>query len=197
MQTKFDELVDSYLLNKIGISQHFLDESLAQNMNVHLRSLHAENQLKQAQIGNDSQKNLNKEIRSDKIYWLDRIHDNAYENEFLHLIDLFIRHLNENCYTGITGCEFHFAIYEKGAFYKRHLDQFKRNKKRAFSMIFYLNQNWVEGDGGELCIYQLNQTQLIQPLNRTCTFFNSADIEHEVLLCHQQRMSITGWLTRD
>jgi SM-20-related protein len=47
--------------------------------------------------------------------------------------------MNETCYAGITGYEFHYAFYEEGSFYKRHVDQFQNNQGREFSMITYLN----------------------------------------------------------
>ena len=102
--------------------------------------------------------------------------------------------MNKTCYTGITGYEFHYAYYDEGSSYKRHLDQFKDNQKRAYSMIMYLNTNWVPSDGGQLCIYHKDMSQIISPINGKCVFFKSSELEHEVLLNHKPRMSITGWL---
>jgi Rps23 Pro-64 3,4-dihydroxylase Tpa1-like proline 4-hydroxylase len=50
--------------------------------------------------------------------------------------------LNATCYTGITDYEFHYTLYEKGSFYKKHFDQFRNNDSRQYSMIMYLNTNW-------------------------------------------------------
>ena len=150
-----------------------------------------------AGIGNNTALQHDKLIRSDRIYWLDRSHDNPSEIAFFELMDSFVSYLNSTCYTGITGYEFHYALYEKGSFYKKHLDQFKNNKSRAFSMIMYLNVDWQENDGGELCIYHSDHQQLIAPINGTCVFFKSSELEHEVLMTHQPRLSITGWLKTD
>lgn len=133
-------------------------------------------------------------IRNDKIYWLDRAHNDVHENTFFDLMDSFILFLNRECYTGIMGYEFHYALYEKDSFYKKHLDQFQNNKSRAFSMIMYLNVDWQENDGGELCIYHDYMVQTISPLNGKCVFFKSSELVHEVLLTHKPRLSITGWL---
>ena len=103
-------------------------------------------------------------------------------------------YLNSTCFTGIKSYEFHYALYEKGAFYKKHLDQFKTDNGRAFSMIIYLNESWKIEDGGELKIYQTTEIQLIAPENQKCVFFKSNELEHEVLLTNVSRMSITGWL---
>lgn len=61
-------------------------------------------------------------------------------------------------------------------------------------MIMYLNEDWIPSDGGELCVYHQNDTQIITPINGKCIFFKSNELEHEVLLSHKPRMSITGWL---
>jgi SM-20-related protein len=118
----------------------------------------------------------------------------VYENLFFDLMDRFVAYLNSTCYTGITGYEFHYALYETGSFYKRHLDQFRSNKSRAFSMIMYLNADWETKDGGELCVYHADRIQTIAPENGKCVFFRSNELEHEVLVTHKPRLSITGWL---
>lgn len=181
----------------MGIARNFLEIPLAGHLKANLRSLYAGNQLKSAGIGNDAGLTHDKLIRSDKIYWLDPTHQDPHEDDFFTLMDLFVRYLNSTCYTGITGYEFHYALYESGSFYKKHLDQFRNNKSRAFSMIMYLNAEWKQADGGELCIYQDDQTQTIAPVNGTCVFFKSSELEHEVLVTNQPRLSITGWLKAD
>lgn len=157
-------------------------------------ALYQEAQFKDAGIGNDALLFKDKLLRSDKIYWLDRAHDDVDENLFFDLMDNFVGYLNTTCYTGITGYEFHYALYEKGSFYKKHLDQFRSNKSRAFSMIMYLNTEWTEKDGGELCVYHHDHRQNIAPTNGKCVFFKSDELEHEVLITHALRLSITGWL---
>ncbi|MFD2634174.1 2OG-Fe(II) oxygenase [Pedobacter mendelii] len=109
-------------------------------------------------------------------------------------MDSFILHLNQTCYTGITGYEFHYTMYQKGSFYKKHYDQFKNNGSRKYSMIIYLNIGWKLGDGGELCIYKKGIAQNISPVNCKSVFFKSDKLEHEVLTTNVVRMSITGWL---
>ena len=85
-------------------------------------------------------------------------------------------------------------MYEKGAFYKKHIDQFKTDESRAFSMIIYLNEGWVESDGGQLKVYRETSVQIISPENQKCVFFKSDELPHEVLVTNVKRMSITGWL---
>lgn len=194
MNTAFEDLVGSYLEDNVGLAENFLSEALATHLRANLLSLLAEKQMHSAGIGNNTDLIHNKLIRSDKIHWLDRKHEDVHEDGFFDLMDCFVNFLNQTCYTGITGYEFHYALYEKGTFYKRHLDQFVNNKGRAFTMIMYLNLDWKVGDGGELCIFHSNRKQNVTPLNGKCVFFKSSELEHEVLLSHQPRLSITGWL---
>lgn len=194
MELIFNELIDSYLADRVGVAKDFLSKTLAAHLTKNLHRLYSDAQLLSAGTGNDQLINHDKRVRGDKIHWLDRIHNDPYENDFFDLIDLFVAYLNRTCYAGITGYEFHYTLYEKGSFYRRHLDRFKNNGDRAYSMIMYLNMGWEEKDGGELRIYHMDKPQDIEPLNGKSIFFKSDELEHEVLLTNKPRMSITGWL---
>lgn len=194
MKDIFNELIDSYIDTKIGITEHFLNDALAKNLKENLNILYAQKQLLYAGTGNEKLVLHDKLVRSDAIYWLDRKHNDPYENEFFDLMDEFVSHLNSTCYTGITGYEFHYALYEKGSFYKKHLDQFKNTDSRQYSLIMYLNDDWQEADGGQLCIHHHDRLQNISPNNGKSVFFKSSELEHEVLLTNKVRLSITGWL---
>jgi SM-20-related protein len=190
----FDTLIDSFIADRVGLADHFLTDDLATALRKQLLAHVAENHLLSAGIGNDISIAHDLQIRSDKIYWLDRKHNDPFENQFFDLVDLFVAYLNRSCYTGITGYEFHYAWYDTGAFYKRHLDQFRNDQSRAFSMIMYLNTDWLPTDGGELCIYHADHTQTVSPQFGKSVFFKSSELEHEVLLTKVPRLSITGWL---
>lgn len=194
MEKIFDCLIDSYIKEKVGVTKDFLSLSLATNLKENLLKLFKDQQLLSAGIGNNLLVNQDKLIRSDVIYWLDRSHNNQYENDFFDLMDKFVLYLNQTCYTGITGYEFHYTLYEPGTYYAKHIDQFQNNGSRQYSMIMYLNADWKTEDGGELCIYQNETPQNISPDSGKSVFFRSSDLLHEVLVTHKQRMSITGWL---
>ncbi len=187
-------MISNYLESHVGESDDFLDQALASQLKVKLLQLLGDQQFKTAGVGSNEQRVTQTSIRSDVIYWLSREHDDIHENQFFDFMDEFVSYLNRTCYTGITNYEFHYAYYAEGSSYQRHLDQFKDNQDRAFSMIMYLNEDWVIADGGQLCIYHANSEQLISPTSGKCVFFKSSEIEHEVLLSHKPRMSITGWL---
>lgn len=189
----FDTLINSYIENKVGISENFLSPLLSNSLKLNLLQLFADKKLQFAGIGNETILNHDKRVRGDQIFWLDRKHDNESENAFFDVIDSFVLYLNSTCFTGITGYEFHYTYYESGSFYKKHLDQFKNNDSRQYSMIFYLNKNWKLKDGGELCVHHLHNQQNISPINGKSVFFKSNELVHEVLRTNKVRMSITGW----
>ena len=197
MEHSFEALIATYIEKKVGISEHFLSDDLANNLKQNLYALNKNSQLTAAGIGNLEKLSYNGAIRSDSIYWLDKKNNNVYENEFFVQIEAFIAYLNKSCYAGITGYEFHYSLYEVGDFYLKHLDQFKNNPSRKYSMISYLNSDWQESDGGELLIHQLDNNQKISPTQGKTVFFKSDELVHEVLVTQNTRMSITGWLKSD
>jgi SM-20-related protein len=196
MTNPYDLLIDSYLDNNIGLDAGFLSTALSNGLQQNILQLQEDDMMHAAGIGNDTVKDAAQKMRGDKIYWMDKSHDNIFEQEFLHQVEGFIERLNSTCYTGINSYEFHYAVYEEGSFYKRHRDQFKNDSNRKYSLISYLNNNWLEEDGGQLLVYQNETVQKISPQSQTAVFFKSEEMEHEVALAHRSRMSITGWLKR-
>ncbi len=194
MEKIFNELINSFLENRVGISENFLSNQLAADLKNNLEKLYDNNSLERAGTGGKDNLQLNSMIRRDIIYWLDREHNDVHENSFFALMDSFISYLNETCYTGIRGYEFHYTMYEAGSFYKKHIDQFRGNDSRKYSVIMYLNEHWKAGDGGELCVYHEDKVEDITPVNGKMVFFKSSELQHEVLVTNVPRMSITGWL---
>ncbi|MFN0050422.1 MAG: 2OG-Fe(II) oxygenase [Cytophagales bacterium] len=194
MEKDFELIINSFIDNNIGVADHFLSQNLANQLKINLERLFDNKLLIKAGTGNAEKPVYDTTIRGDSIYWLDKKHENKYENEFFTLIEDFIKYLNISCYAGITDYEFHYSLYEIGSFYKKHLDQFQDNQKRQYSMISYLNEKWEEKDGGELLIYQLNSNKKIAPNSCKTVFFKSNELAHEVLLTNERRMSVTGWL---
>ena len=193
MNQVFDELIDSYVDHKVGVATAFLTPKFTEELRNHLTFLIAENKFRRAKIGSSNDVTLDTTIRNDSIYWLDRNHQDPTETKFLDFIEEFVQYLNRTCFTGITSYEFHYAHFEKGHFYKKHLDQFQNNNLRQYSMICYLNEEWSENDGGELCVYKGEEKELISPTNGKCVFFKSDELEHEVLPTQTTRLSVTGW----
>jgi len=103
MANQFAAIIDSYIETNIGIDANFLSASLSQGLQQNILQLQQDNQMFFAGIGNDEVKDGNQKMRGDKIYWLDKKHNNEFELEFLQLVDDFIEELNSSCYTGING----------------------------------------------------------------------------------------------
>lgn len=146
-----------------------------------------------AGIGNRENLQVVGRIRNDHIFWLDPSTASECERLFLEKIDQYVQYLNRSLYSGIRSHEFQYAVYEQGSFYKKHVDRFKNDDRRQFSMVFYLTECWKEGDGGELLIYADESITRIQPVPGRMVFFKS-DIPHEVLPTNGIRLSLTGWL---
>ncbi len=194
MEKDFDSLIDGFIENRIGISDFLLTKKLSSELINNLLTHFNQGNLTLAGTGTSAKINSTNLVRGDKIYWLDRSHNNASENGFLEIIDALVIYLNRSCYTGITDYEFHYTLYETGTYYKKHLDQFTTNARRKYSVIFYLNEDWQSEDGGELSLVINHQTVKISPTAGKCVFFKSNEIEHEVLVTNKNRLSITGWL---
>jgi SM-20-related protein len=195
MQEQFEEIVESFITNKVGISDLFLTGQLASLLQQHIHRLTEDGQMVNAGVGNNIP-DQDKKIRGDKIHWLDKKNKHTDELGFLDHVEHFIEYLNKTCYTGINAYEFHYALYEEGSFYKRHKDQFRNDSNRKYSLITYLNEDWVDADGGQLWVHQDGETQKILPTNRKAVFFQSNELEHEVTTAMRSRMSVTGWLKR-
>ncbi|WMN12707.1 2OG-Fe(II) oxygenase [Marivirga salinae] len=148
---------------------------------------------KKAGIGKQALFQLDKSIRGDYIQWLDRSNQNQIVLQILDKMESLKNTLNETCYLGLKDFETHFAIYPENTFYKKHVDRFQQNAHRVISFVLYLNENWQEGNGGELAIYLENQTEIVQPLAGRLLLFRS-ELEHEVLMSYKKRYSVTGWM---
>jgi SM-20-related protein len=172
---------------------NFLPENVLSSVKRMLKEQLAQDEFTQAGIGSVFNNVLESSIRSDQTYWLDRNRD-IQLSEYFEVVEELISKLNRYCYLSLSGFEFHLAHYPQGSFYKRHLDSFSDRSNRMISMIIYMNENWQKGDGGELVIYKGEEEIKIAPLQNRCVLFKSQELEHEVLLAHKDRFSVTGWL---
>ncbi|MFY7697826.1 MAG: 2OG-Fe(II) oxygenase [Legionella sp.] len=146
-----------------------------------------------AKIGNNSTARVNQSIRRDAIAWLNE--DTAGNQAFFAAIELVRKALNQDLYLGLVEFESHYALYQPGDFYKKHIDQFKNEKTRRISCVYYLNHHWQPGDGGELTLYSEENIEIVTlpPLGNRLICFCS-ELPHEVHITHKKRYSIAGWL---
>ncbi|MBV6654430.1 MAG: 2OG-Fe(II) oxygenase [Mameliella sp.] len=155
-----------------------------------------------AGIGQGKDFQRNEEIRRDQILWVDHHTPPQSCTPYFDRLQNLITYLNRTCYLGIRDMEMHFAVYQPGGFYKRHLDVFQRTQSRRLSAICYLNLNWTAEDGGALKLYlpQEDGTEeiiTVLPNAGRLILFESHTLEHEVVVAHRERCSITGWLKNE
>lgn len=192
-----DFIVDQIVNKGYAVCDQFISENHVVELLEILRTLEAEDNFKKAGIGTYDQFHVNNQIRGDYIKWIEHKDAKPPTKAYLNKILDLLYFLNRSCFLGLKDFESHYTRYPKNTFYKKHLDQFQSNPHRRLSFILYLNQDWQKGDGGELRIY-LNEAGDsfidIEPIASRFVCFRSELIEHEVLLCHKERYSITGWM---
>ena len=188
----FEKVISEYLENGFCIINDWLTPNETNILKDEIQTIYDDDSFKKAAIGNKFDETVEKQIRGDFIYWLD---ESSMTKAFFEKINQFIEYLNKTCFAGIVTKEFHYAVYPTGTFYKKHLDTFQNDDRRTLSVVFYLNDNWDESNGGELALYLKDKTLKVYPTIGKIVIFDSKTIEHEVLpVVQNQRYSITGWL---
>jgi SM-20-related protein len=195
---QFEALIQGLIDDNYGCCDDFILPSTVIGLSDNIRRLNESGDMKTSGIGNNEVFHKDNKFRGDKINWIEGESKDPFELIYLKKIEKFIAHLNRSCYTSLKSFESHYAHYEKGRFYKRHLDQFKDEKGRQFSIILYLNEDWKEEDGGILSLYpEGREPKKIAPKGGRMVFFRSDEMEHEVHPSHtRNRSSIAGWLKR-
>lgn len=151
-------------------------------------------QFKKAGIGQKQEKQINKAIRGDYIEWIDRTSAPQPLQTYLTKLNELISFVNQTLFLSLKDYEVHMTIYPAGAYYKKHLDQFKKDDHRKLSVICYLNMNWKEEEGGQLRIYRQKESLDVLPVAGRLVCFRSDLLEHEVLPSTRNRLSLTGWI---
>jgi SM-20-related protein len=134
-------------------------------------------------------------IRSDLIHWIDSDTASPAIQTCLSQLDGLRNALNRDLFLGLLDFESHLTAYPPGSRYQRHLDQFRDDDRRRVSCILYLNEDWVEADGGQLRLYLDcgSPHRDVLPTGGTLVSFLSSEIEHAVLPGSRTRYSLTGW----
>lgn len=190
---KFEFIADHLAENGYAVCDDFLNSTEIEAI-LALKILKADiHSLKRAGIGKESRQVVN-EIRGDYVEWIDK--QNAAEpiKVYLGLLQSLMQFLNQALFLSMKDLEIHVARYPEGAFYKRHLDQFKKDDHRKLSVICYLNKDWTSADGGQLRIYKNDGHLDVLPEAGRLVCFRSDLLEHEVLPAQRERNAITGWM---
>jgi len=143
------------------------------------------------------QQRLAPTIRSDLIHWIEEDEAGEATRAWFLRLERLRRTLNRVAFLGLMELEAHFAIYEPGARYARHLDRFRDNARRVVTAILYLNEDWRPEDGGALRLWldEAGREESIDvlPAGGTLVLFLSGRFWHEVLPARRARLSLTGW----
>ncbi|EGQ7782884.1 2OG-Fe(II) oxygenase [Vibrio parahaemolyticus] len=182
------------LIDALATDGYYIwDDFLSEDEVTQLRDCIPDN-WKKARIGRNDDVTRIESIRSDKIQWLKPAMGQPIAN-YLSKMEEIRQEVNRHFFLGLFEYEAHFAKYEKGDFYQKHLDCFKGNENRRLTTVFYMNESWSEEDAGELVVYDLNDKEIatIPPRGGRLLVFLSEQFPHEVLPTNAQRFSIAGW----
>lgn len=148
-----------------------------------------------AGVGREQAHQLNRFVRGDEIAWIEP--DQPVGRDFMAWMEQLRLGVNRRLFLGLFDYEAHFARYPAGAFYRRHRDAFgDGSTNRVLSTVLYLNPNWAPGDGGELLLFDGDETEpleTVQPVYGRLLVFLSERFPHEVLPTRRTRYSIAGW----
>jgi SM-20-related protein len=146
-----------------------------------------------ARIGTGRSLQRREDVRGDLICWLAGALSTA-ETEVLAALGQLRLRLNESAYLGLLDLEMHYAWYPPGAAYASHVDRPHGRSARRVSVALYLNEHRSPADGGALRIRgDDGRCRDIEPVGGRLVLFLSESREHEVLLTHVPRLSLTGW----
>jgi len=194
MTITWSPIFDSIAEQDFAIADDFLPETVYHSLKHFFFEQLENDKLKKAGIGASGDYQVNRGIRGDSIFWLDPSKNQQLVLPFFALADELKLALNREFFLSLSGYEFHFAHYPKGAFYKKHSDQFAERNNRLITVIIYFNDDWKPDDGGELKMFLPKGEKLVSPIGNRLVIFRSEKIEHEVLLTNADRYSLTGWM---
>ena len=184
----------NYHLNLSMVSDQFLSQSEGNAILGTSVFRQDVEKLRKAGIGKQQQHQINESIRGDHIQWLDKNTAEPELRSYMRRVESLMQQLNRALFLSLKDFEIHVTVYPVGTFYKRHLDQFKKDDHRRLSIICYLNEEWDESHGGHLRIYLPEGPRDILPEAGRLVCFRSDQLEHEVLPATRERRSLTGWI---
>lgn len=194
--SKLSAIVDDLAGQGWSQQADFLPAELVSALAAECRRRAGDGQLNPAGVGRGGTLEVREAIRGDHIRWLEPGESGACDR-YLDAMDALRQAINQGLFIGLEDYECHFALYPPGAFYRRHLDRFRDDDRRAVSAVFYLNQDWQPGDGGELRMFLDDQrVHDVAPTGGTLVVFLSGEVPHEVLAAGRERLSLTGWFRR-
>jgi len=197
LNTLLDTVADSISTHGCVVLDNALPANLAVGLLQHFKSLDDE-KFRRAGIGRENDFQVNRFVRTDEIHWLDGSH--PVTREYFEWMEYFREGMNLRLFLGLFDYECHYAYYDAGAFYKKHVDAFRGSNTRILSTVLYLNPDWTPDDGGELVMYTPDGQSVIDtiaPRFDRLVVFLSEEFPHEVLTTKVSRYSLTGWFRKN
>ncbi|MFC2110332.1 2OG-Fe(II) oxygenase, partial [Bacteroidota bacterium] len=191
---KWIQWLDQLANNDFVIIDQFIPNEILKKISYFFEQQQKLGNLTAAKIGPAENEIKITEIRSDFTYWIDNSKDIELK-PFFDFVEELIAQVSQYLFLSLQGFEFHLAKYPKGGFYKPHYDQFKSRNNRVLSLVVYLNDDWQQGDGGELKLHTPKEL-ILEPLMNRAILFRSDTVLHEVLPSFTERKSLTGWLLK-
>lgn len=188
-----NEQLDAFAQQEYLVINNFLPKELANKILADAKYWKDEEAFKKAGIGKLDSLIIKESYRSDKIKWINKEDCLVATKQYLSILDELLLVFNRSFFLSLKDYESMYAIYPKGAFYKKHTDRFAQQPHRIISLVLYLNENWQETDQGQLILYKENETIKVNPLFNRLALFKS-ELWHEVLPCKTPRYSVTTWL---
>ncbi len=193
MNPAFEAIADGLAEHGYAVEDQFLSQA---EIDAILKDgdFQTSSDFKKAGIGNKQSLQIQEAIRGDYIKWLDKTDSPEAIQAYLKRLQELVQYLNQALFLSLKDFEVHMTVYPEGSFYKRHLDQFKKDDHRKLSVILYLNADWKEKHGGQLRMHLSDGAKDFLPIAGRLVIFRSDEIEHEVLPATRERLSITGWI---
>ena len=194
MISAFDTIADELAERGFAVADQFLSQTEVRTILSLDEFKNNADGFRRAGIGKQQHHQINETIRGDYIQWVDKRSSPLGLSIYLGRIEGLMQYINQTLFLSLKDYEIHMTVYPAGAYYKRHLDQFKRDDHRKLSVICYLNEDWKEEHGGQLRIYLPDGPLDILPIAGRIVCFRSDQLEHEVLPATRARLSLTGWM---
>ena len=155
--------------------------------------------MKKAGVGRGTDLTRDRSVRRDRIAWLQGV--TAPQAALFDFFSTLLTGLNQRLFLGLKRFEAHYATYQPGDFYIKHVDSFQGRASRVISLVLYLNEDWQPESGGALQVFNRENdsevcAQVLPEAGRMAIFL-SEEIPHEVLPALRTRHSIACWFRQD
>lgn len=198
MDALFEQVEVGLARDEYVVLRNVFSSEYCARVRAEIAELRAAGKIQPAKVGKGMLHQFAPEVRGDATHWFDPENLSPVQKELWEWLERVKARINASLFLGLWELEGHYAVYDRGAFYRKHLDRFKNDSKRTLSAVVFFNEEWRTEEGGALRIETPQGVVQVLPEAGTCVFFLSARVMHEVMETHRERLSFAGWFkTRD